>query len=336
MPSLRSLVGALVAALALTLVAGASAAAGPDLTRSLKAGGLVARLPARRHGLLEARPGSRRRLGLLDAAEPLRPGPRRRARDRARRAPARAPRRNGLLERVLPHARDGAARIRPRDRPARRSSTRSRPSTTPRWRAQIRNARRLFGTKPAAGTLTVLVTHGVVVQETSGQTLEEGEAIVFRPLGNSRFRVVGRVMPRSGARFADRPRRQPSASPFRSTRSPAGTHPHDVRRRTRRDGLVHGAAHRQARSARPEDRDRRRRSRSATARRRTASSSGPTARAWVTDGGLNAIVRVDPGTSAFRGFRLPASTGNANLNTATLRQAAASSGSRARTASTAD
>ena len=41
MPSLRSLVGALVAALALTLVAGASAAAGPDLTRSLKAGGLV-------------------------------------------------------------------------------------------------------------------------------------------------------------------------------------------------------------------------------------------------------------------------------------------------------
>jgi virginiamycin B lyase len=38
----------------------------------------------------------------------------------------------------------------------------------------------------------------------------------------------------------------------------------------------------------------------------------------VTDGGLNAIVRVDPGTTAFRGFRLPPSAGNANLNTATF------------------
>ena len=38
----------------------------------------------------------------------------------------------------------------------------------------------------------------------------------------------------------------------------------------------------------------------------------------MTDGGLNAIVRVDPDTSAFRGFRLPPSTGYANLNTATF------------------
>ena len=41
MPSSRTLAAALVAAVGLTLVAGASAAAGPDLTRSLKAGGLV-------------------------------------------------------------------------------------------------------------------------------------------------------------------------------------------------------------------------------------------------------------------------------------------------------
>ena len=45
---------------------------------------------------------------------------------------------------------------------------------------------------------------------------------------------------------------------------------------------------------------------------------GPDGAAWVTDGGLNAIVRVDPGTSAFRGYRLPAWTGYANLNTATF------------------
>ena len=64
-----------------------------------------------------------------------------------------------------------------------------------RWRRQIAAARRLLGTKPAAGKVTVLVTHGSVVGDMSGQTLEEGEALVFRPLGNSRFRLVGRILP---------------------------------------------------------------------------------------------------------------------------------------------
>jgi len=45
---------------------------------------------------------------------------------------------------------------------------------------------------------------------------------------------------------------------------------------------------------------------------------GPDGAAWVTDGGQNAIVRVDPATSAVRIFRLPASTGYTNLNTATF------------------
>jgi virginiamycin B lyase len=45
---------------------------------------------------------------------------------------------------------------------------------------------------------------------------------------------------------------------------------------------------------------------------------GPDGAAWVTDGGLNAIVRVDPGSSSFRGYRLPPATGDANLNTATF------------------
>ena len=63
------------------------------------------------------------------------------------------------------------------------------------WRRQIRAARRLLGTRPAAGTLTVLVTHGVLVSDATGLTLEEGETLVFRPLGNSRFRLVGRIAP---------------------------------------------------------------------------------------------------------------------------------------------
>ena len=64
-----------------------------------------------------------------------------------------------------------------------------------RWRRQIRAARRLFGTKPPPGRLTVLVTHGSVVGDSSGLTLEEGETLVFRPLRNSRFRLLGRILP---------------------------------------------------------------------------------------------------------------------------------------------
>src|SRR5918995_2309904 len=45
---------------------------------------------------------------------------------------------------------------------------------------------------------------------------------------------------------------------------------------------------------------------------------GPDGAPWITDGGLNAIVRVDPRTRRVRRFPLPASTGYANLNTATF------------------
>lgn len=65
-----------------------------------------------------------------------------------------------------------------------------------RWRKQIRDTRRLLGTKPSAGRLTVLVTHGSVVGDATGQTLEEGETLVFRPRGKSRFTLVGRILPR--------------------------------------------------------------------------------------------------------------------------------------------
>jgi virginiamycin B lyase len=45
---------------------------------------------------------------------------------------------------------------------------------------------------------------------------------------------------------------------------------------------------------------------------------GPDGAPWITDGGLNAIVRVDPRTRTVRRFPLPASSGYANLNTATF------------------
>jgi virginiamycin B lyase len=45
---------------------------------------------------------------------------------------------------------------------------------------------------------------------------------------------------------------------------------------------------------------------------------GPDNAAWITDGGQNAIVRVDAKTHAVKVWPLPADTGNANLNTLTF------------------
>ncbi len=45
---------------------------------------------------------------------------------------------------------------------------------------------------------------------------------------------------------------------------------------------------------------------------------GPDRAAWITDGGLNAIVRYDMTSKAVKAFPLPAAFSNANLNTATF------------------
>ena len=44
--------------------------------------------------------------------------------------------------------------------------------------------------------------------------------------------------------------------------------------------------------------------------------AGPDGGVWLTDGGQNAIVRVDPGTRAVKAWPLPADSGYTNLNTA--------------------
>ena len=45
---------------------------------------------------------------------------------------------------------------------------------------------------------------------------------------------------------------------------------------------------------------------------------GPDDAPWITDGGLNSIVRVDPQTEELKIFPLPAGSHYANLNTATI------------------
>jgi virginiamycin B lyase len=183
------------------------------------------------------------------------------------------------------------------------------------WSNQMRAARRLIGTRPAAGTLTVLVTHGVVVTDATSLTLEEGETLVFRPLGNSRYRLVGRIAPDGWSAL-----RKPAVSrALRVTEYPVpdGSHPHDVA--PARDGTVWYTAQAAGKLGRLDP------STGKVTEVPLGEGSaphgvivGPDGGAWVTDGGRNAIVRVDPVTLEVKRYPLPTSSGYANLNTATF------------------
>jgi virginiamycin B lyase len=183
------------------------------------------------------------------------------------------------------------------------------------WRRQIGAARRLIGTRPAAGTLTALVTHGIVVSEATAQTLEEGETLVFRPLGNSRFRLVGRIAPDEWK--TTRASAAARALRVKEYTVPAGSRPHDVA--PARDGTVWYTAQGSGELGRLSP---------ATGKVTEVALGdgsaphgvivGADGAAWVTDGGLNAIVRVDHETLAVKRYPLPASSGYANLNTATF------------------
>ena len=183
------------------------------------------------------------------------------------------------------------------------------------WRRQIAAARRLLGMRPRTGALTVLVTHGVVVSDTTGFTLEEGETLVFRPLGNSRYRLVGRLAPDEWTAL-----RGPASARALRVREypvPAGSHPHDVAPAP--DGTVWYTAQATGKLGRLDP---------FTGNVKEIPLGdgsaphgvivGPDGAAWVTDGGLNAIVRVDPTSHAVKTYPLPASSGYANLNTATF------------------
>ena len=252
MASSRTLVGALVAAFAVTLVAGASAAARPDLARSLRAGGLVLVI---RHAATDFSTPDQDPVVLSDCSTQRNLTAQGRA---DARAIGRGVRRLGLPVgkvyasaycRTLETARlaFGRATV----QPALLNTIASRHDAA--WRTQIRDARRLIGTRPRPGTLTVLVTHNIVVQEATGQTLEEGEAIVFRPLGNSRFRVVGRVMPQRVGDAAASILQLRDRIACAGVQRARGLAPTRRRARARRDGLVHGPGDGQARTARPGD-----------------------------------------------------------------------------------
>jgi virginiamycin B lyase len=182
------------------------------------------------------------------------------------------------------------------------------------WRDQMRAFRKLLGTKPRPGTDTVLVTHNVVVSDATSLTLDEGETLVFRPLGNSRFRLVGRIEPDEWRSLRTT---SSAAARVREFAVPVGSGPHDAAPAP--DGTVWYTAQHAGNLGRLDP---------ATGKTTSVPLGdgsaphgvivGPDGAAWVTDGGLNAIVRVDPQTLDVKRFDLPESSGWANLNTATF------------------
>ena len=306
------LAGAGAVVMAVSLVAGASAATTPDLGRTLRAGGLVLVL---RHAHTDQSKQDEDPIVVSDCSTQRNLSAQGRADARAIGRGVRRlhlPIRTVLSSaycRTLETARlaFGRATV----SPALLNTIAA--THDARWRAQIQAARRLIGAKPKPGTLTVLVTHGVLVQEATGQVLEEGEAIVFRPRGKSGFRVVGRVLPREwGTLRATQAVRRPSVREFPV---PAGTHPHDVAPAP--DGTVWYTAQLTGALGRLDPRT------GKTTHIPLGDGSaphgvivGPDGAPWITDGGLNAIVRVDPATREVKRFPLPASSGYANLNTA--------------------
>jgi len=59
----------------------------------------------------------------------------------------------------------------------------------------VARARALLSAPPPAGTNIVVVAHGNVAREATEVYPGEGEGVAFEPMGDGRFRVVGRLTP---------------------------------------------------------------------------------------------------------------------------------------------
>ena len=100
---------------------------------------------------------------------------------------------------------------------------------------------------------------------------------------------------------------------------PSGAHPHDVAPALETNGIVwYTAQHQEALGILDPTTGETRHIHLGSGARPHGVIVGPDGAPWITDGGLNAMVRVDPATEDVAVFPLPASTGYANLNTATF------------------
>jgi virginiamycin B lyase len=177
----------------------------------------------------------------------------------------------------------------------------------------------LLTAPPADGPNTVIVAHGFILRDVAHMILEEGDAYVFKPRGQGDQGVIARVPATLWGEWAagsDAPPKPPVPT-MQEYDLPAGVFAHDVAPAD--DGTVWWTAQNTGQLGRLDP---------ATGRsaliplgegsRPHGVIVGPDGAAWITDGGLNAIVRVDAKTEAVRVFPLPDDHPNANLNTATF------------------
>jgi len=187
----------------------------------------------------------------------------------------------------------------------------------PAGERQSARLRQLLASPPPGATNTILVSHNFAIDDATGESLAEGEALIVMPgEGRRGFELVARLEAGEWAQVR-RTAARPSRVELREYKVFDGAGPHDVAPTA--SGKVWFTAQAAGELGRLDPRTGR-------VRRVPLGSGsaphgvivGPDRAAWVTDGGLNAIVRVDARSLQVRRFPLPGDRAGANLNTATF------------------
>jgi virginiamycin B lyase len=187
----------------------------------------------------------------------------------------------------------------------------------PAGERQPARLRRLLARPPRPATNTILVSHNFAIEDATGESLTEGEALIVRPgRGRRGFEIVARLEAGEWARLRQAAAR-PATVELHEYKVFDGAGPHDVAPTA--SGKVWFTAQAAGELGRLDPRTGR-------VRRVPLGSGsaphgvivGPDRAAWVTDGGLNAIVRVAARSLRVRRFPLPPDRAGANLNTATF------------------
>lgn len=116
-----------------------------------------------------------------------------------------------------------------------------------------------------------------------------------------------------------RPAPSPDTVTLHEFAVPSGAHPHDVAPAAEANGIIwYTAQHQEALGILKPLTGETRHIHLGSGARPHGVIVGTDGAPWITDGGLNAMVRVDPSTEAVTVFPLPETSGYANLNTATF------------------
>ena len=179
----------------------------------------------------------------------------------------------------------------------------------------------ILSVPPANGPNTVIVAHGFIMRDIAHMILEEGDAYVFKPTSKDAQGAIARIPSQLWSDWAAGKNTPPRAviPTLQEYDLPAGKYPHDVAPNA--DGTVWWTSQNSGELGLFDPRTGTNTFVALGAGSRPHGVIvGPDEAAWVTDGGLNAIVRVDGKTKAVRVFPLPAERADANLNTAALDQ----------------